>query len=284
MTIWGCCSYNGATAMAALLRQTGIPVLGQIPWGAHICLFYETKQDLLDSHVAYFKTGLQANERCIWAISEPVTEQEARDALAQSVPDFERHLAKGRIEFLSGRDWYLKGEEFDLQRITGGWHEKLRAALADGFAGMRVSGNAFWLDTEHWKDFLQYEHELDRSLAGQAMIVLCTYPLDTSRAMDVLDVARAHDVAVVRRKGVWEIIETFEPNVEPSTLTGREREVLGWVVQGKSAWEIGEILRIKKRTVDEHVQRATRKLGAANRTQAAAIAIRDRIVDPGVPS
>jgi DNA-binding CsgD family transcriptional regulator len=270
--------------MAALLRQTGIPVLGQIPWGAHICLFYETKQDLLDSHVAYFKTGLQANERCIWAISEPVTEQEARDALAQSVPDFERHLAKGRIEFLSGRDWYLKGEEFDLQRITGGWHEKLRAALADGFAGMRVSGNAFWLDTEHWKDFLQYEHELDRSLAGQAMIVLCTYPLDTSRAMDVLDVARAHDVAVARRKGIWEIIETFEPNVEPSMLTGREREVLGWVVQGKSAWEIGEILKIKKRTVDEHVQRATRKLGAANRTQAAAIAIRDRIVDPGVPS
>lgn len=284
MTIWGCCSYNGATAMAALLRQTGIPVLGQIPWGAHICLFYETKQDLLDSHVAYFKTGLQANERCIWAISEPVTEQEARDALAQSVPDFARHLAKGRIEFLSGRDWYLKGEEFDLQRITGGWHEKLRAALADGFAGMRVSGNAFWLDTEHWKDFLQYEHELDRSLAGQAMIVLCTYPLDTSRAMDVLDVARAHDVAVARRKGIWEIIETFEPNVEPSMLTGREREVLGWVVQGKSAWEIGEILQIKKRTVDEHVQRATRKLGATNRTQAAAIAIRDRIVDPGVPS
>jgi DNA-binding CsgD family transcriptional regulator len=102
--------------------------------------------------------------------------------------------------------------------------------------------------------------------------------------MDVLDVARAHDVAVARRKGVWEIIETFEPNVEPTTLTGREREVLGWVVQGKSAWEIGEILRIKKRTVDEHVQRATRKLGATNRTQAAAIAIRDRIVDPGVPS
>jgi DNA-binding CsgD family transcriptional regulator len=270
--------------MGALSRQTGIPVLSQIPWGAHICLFYETKQDLLDSHVAYFKAGLQANERCLWAISDPVTERDARDALSQGVPDFARHLAEGRIEFLSGREWYLKGNEFDLQRITGGWHEKLRAALADGFEGMRVSGNAFWLATEHWDDFLQYEHELDRLLAGQAMIVLCTYSLGASRAMDVLDVARAHDVAVARRKGVWEIIETFEPNVEPTTLTGREREVLGWVVQGKSAWEIGEILRIKKRTVDEHVQRATRKLGATNRTQAAAIAIRDRIVDPGVPS
>ena len=36
------------------------------------------------------------------------------------------------------------------------------------------------------------EHELDRSLAGQRMLVLCTYSLQASRAVDLLDVARAH--------------------------------------------------------------------------------------------
>ena len=64
-----------------------------------------------------------------------------------------------------------------------------------------------------------------------------------------------------------------------STLTSREAEVLTWVARGKSAWEIGEILRITKRTVDEHVQTAVRKLGAANRTHAVAIAIRERLID-----
>ena len=63
------------------------------------------------------------------------------------------------------------------------------------------------------------------------------------------------------------------------SLTPREREVLSWVARGKSAWEIGEILTIAKRTVDEHVQFAMRKLGAANRTQAVAIAIRERLID-----
>lgn len=62
-------------------------------------------------------------------------------------------------------------------------------------------------------------------------------------------------------------------------LTAREREVLTWAACGKSAWEIGEILGIAKRTVDEHAQTAFRKLGAANRTQAVAIAIRDRLID-----
>ena len=61
-------------------------------------------------------------------------------------------------------------------------------------------------------------------------------------------------------------------------LTARESEVLRWVADGKSAWEIGEILDITKRTVDEHVQTALRKLGAANRTHAVAIALRDGII------
>jgi LuxR family transcriptional regulator, quorum-sensing system regulator BjaR1 len=62
-------------------------------------------------------------------------------------------------------------------------------------------------------------------------------------------------------------------------LTPREREVLTWVAQGKSAREIGEILNIAKRTVDEHVQTTTRKLAAANRVQAVAIALRERIIE-----
>jgi LuxR family quorum sensing-dependent transcriptional regulator len=62
-------------------------------------------------------------------------------------------------------------------------------------------------------------------------------------------------------------------------LTPREREVLSWTACGKSAWEIGEILGIAKRTVDEHAQSAFHKLGAANRTQAVAIAVRERLIN-----
>jgi LuxR family quorum sensing-dependent transcriptional regulator len=68
------------------------------------------------------------------------------------------------------------------------------------------------------------------------------------------------------------------PKGKPA-LTRREREVLAWSAQGKSAWEIGEILSVGKRTVDEHAQTAMRKLGAANRTQAVAIALRHRLFD-----
>jgi DNA-binding CsgD family transcriptional regulator len=55
--------------------------------------------------------------------------------------------------------------------------------------------------------------------------------------------------------------------------------VLTWTARGKSAWEIGEILGIGKRTVDEHTQTASRKLGAANKTQAAVLGIIRNIIE-----
>jgi LuxR family transcriptional regulator, quorum-sensing system regulator BjaR1 len=61
-------------------------------------------------------------------------------------------------------------------------------------------------------------------------------------------------------------------------LTSREREVLGWAAKGKSAWEIGGILNTSKRTVDEHVAHAAQKVGAVNRVQAIAIAVRDGVI------
>lgn len=63
-------------------------------------------------------------------------------------------------------------------------------------------------------------------------------------------------------------------------LTPREREALAWAAQGKSAWEIGEIVGISQRTAEEHLASAGRKLGAPNRIRAVAIAIRDRIIEP----
>jgi LuxR family quorum sensing-dependent transcriptional regulator len=63
-------------------------------------------------------------------------------------------------------------------------------------------------------------------------------------------------------------------------LTNREREVLNWSAQGKSHWEIGEILHISQRTVEEHTANACRKLGATNRTHAVALGLRERIINP----
>src|SRR5580704_17367527 len=103
------------------LRTTGIRVIDPIPWGGHICMFYETKLDLLDAAVSFFTAGFDSNEFCLWAVSPPITEAAAKAALRRNIPDFDRHLSDGRIELIDGTEWYLKGDDFDLKRITRGW-------------------------------------------------------------------------------------------------------------------------------------------------------------------
>jgi PAS domain S-box-containing protein len=181
-----------------------------MPWGSHLCLFYETKEDLVETLVPYFKTGLENNEYCVWAISEPLKKAEVLSALSRAIPDFERYRAEGSIEVLPGRQWYLKGNTVDMKRITAGWENKIHQALAKGRDGIRVSGNAFWIKTNQWPDFIAYERELGEAFAYSPMLALCTYPLNATRAVDVLDVARAHQFTVAIRRGEWERIETPE--------------------------------------------------------------------------
>src|SRR6202030_2288559 len=39
---------KNVTAMTAEMGKTGIDVVGDMPWGTHFCLFYETLTDLLE--------------------------------------------------------------------------------------------------------------------------------------------------------------------------------------------------------------------------------------------
>ena len=196
--------------MATDLRKTGIDVISQMPWGTHFCLFYETKEDLLDTLVPYFKAGLEDNEFCVWVVADPLTEEDAWRALSQAVPALERHRSNQSIEVLPARDWYLNVGHFELDRVTNAWNRKLTQALAQGYAGMRVSGDTLWLEKKTWQSFYEYENQLDESITDQPMAVLCTYPLTSSGAAEILDVARNHQFALARRGGTWEVIETPE--------------------------------------------------------------------------
>jgi len=191
------------------LRNIGIDVIGTIPWSTHFCQFYDTKQDLIDILVPYFKTGLQNNEFCIWVTSEPLHEEEAKQAMGKAVPNFTQYLKRGQIEIVPYNEWYLKEGAFNGQRVLNAWIDKLNQALSKGYDGMRVTGNTAWLEEKYWRGFVNYEEEVDKVIGRYNMLTLCTYPLSKCGASEIIDVMGNHQFILFKRAGDW-VLESSE--------------------------------------------------------------------------
>src|SRR5258705_1035794 len=198
--------------MSSELRKSGISIVGDVPWGTHFCYFYETTQDLLDILVPYFMAGLKSKEFCLWiiSISEPLTVEQAKEALRQALPDYERYIAEGSIEIVSHDKWFQNGETFDFHRVANRFKEKLDEALARGYAGMRINGSPAWLQKKDKKQFREFEQALDQLFPNERIIVSCTYPLAWTRGEEIFDVALRHKFAIAKRRGQWEVVETPE--------------------------------------------------------------------------
>src|ERR1700730_8664174 len=130
--------------MAIETRKTGIDVVGDMPWGTHFCLFYETKEDLLDVLIPYCKAGLESDESFQWAVADPLTIEEAKDALKGAVPDLDRYLADSSIEMMPACDCYLHGGAFNLERVAGGGVQKTSPASRRGGRAARGARGSGW--------------------------------------------------------------------------------------------------------------------------------------------
>ena len=70
----------------------------------------------------------------------------------------------------------------------------------------------------------------------------------------------------------------FSHATKTTILSVREREVLKWMKEGKTNWEISHILTISERTVKFHVQNILAKLQASTRGHAIALAMEQRLI------
>jgi len=112
--------------------KSGIEPVGHIPWGTHLCLFYQSKEDLIEILAPYLKAGLESNQFCMWVTSEPLGENEAKEAMRKVAPNLDRYLERGQVEIVPHSEWYLKDGVFDMRRVLNAWIDKLERALANG--------------------------------------------------------------------------------------------------------------------------------------------------------
>ena len=192
------------------MRETGIDIVGKVLWGTHFCLFHENKEELCKILVPYFKAGLENKEYCMWITSEILPKKEAEALLNKAIPHFETYLKNHQIEIIPYTEWYLVAKEFNSQRVLNGWLKKLEDALHQGYEGVRVAGSMIWLEKNIWKDFIDYETEVNAIIPSLKMIALSSYPLAKWGSFEIIDVTHNHKFVLLHREGSWEIVNNMD--------------------------------------------------------------------------
>jgi ATP/maltotriose-dependent transcriptional regulator MalT len=166
-----------------------------------------------------------------------------------------------------GRAWMKR---LDAETLRARWLAGVDAPPQDELVKV-------WREAEQLYDDFGHVHELATVRAVLAGILRATG--DTAAARELGDQARE----VAHRLGAQPLLDRLRAQgTAPAradgpasdTLTAREAEILALVAEGRSNGEIGKQLFISAKTVSVHVSNILGKLGAAGRTEAAAIARR----------
>lgn len=96
----------------------------------------------------------------------------------------------------------------------------------------------------------------------------------TRHALPYVQMLAVHVHEAVRR-----VLVTSEV-AKPQELTARESECLRWAADGKTSWEIAQLLTMSERTVNFHLNNAMIKLDVSNRQHAIAKAVLRGVINP----
>ena len=189
------------------LTDCGLPGIKEIPYGVHMCHFYGGRDELAAALVPYFAAGLRANERCIWIAAQPLDAAHAKLALMEASVDVAAALARGALVVRDFQEWYSEGERLRGVEVVRYWLAEEDRALADGYAGLRITGNVSFLTPETWATFMDYEEAVNRTFAGRRIVTLCTYPRHgCGGASQLLEVVHRHTCALDRPDDGWQIL------------------------------------------------------------------------------
>lgn len=175
-----------------------------MPWGSHVCQFYDGKEDLLEMLVPYFRQGLERNEVCVWLVAD-LTVKEAKNALEVAVPDLDRYMAKGQMHIRHYTELYTNpdGTVKPSDQLSDEFSAMGSAVTSQGFAGLRASGSVSWVnDEESMTRFMDYETKVNLAIQNARIMAVCTYPARAAALSRCRELIHNHGDIFIKR-GEW---------------------------------------------------------------------------------
>jgi PAS domain S-box-containing protein len=194
-------------------RDSGISVVGLLPWGVSICHFYAKKKDESEVFISYFKAGLRQNEQCLLVTTERRAASDAREFLAKSIPQIKEANDHTQLEVVSLHDL---ASVSDTRGSIVHWLDR---AVNRGYDGLRV---AFDFPSPNRRGLTAQYYALLEEIARYNIIALFSHPRERFDAAELIDLVNRHRLALVGPANDLEVIQSSEAKLAKDALSRNE--------------------------------------------------------------
>ncbi|MGE5499039.1 MAG: MEDS domain-containing protein, partial [Syntrophothermus sp.] len=167
----------------------------------HICSIYETREEQTLAVIPYIKNGLERKEKCIY-IADENSIDEVVDFLKADIPEIHEAMAGNSLVIIGKDESYLRLGYFDPDWMMKFLVEQVNAAKDEGFAALRVTGEASWAlgDNIMTRQLIEYESKVNTVLQDIEVSALCQYNKKHFTPDIVKSVIETHPVVIYKNQ------------------------------------------------------------------------------------
>ena len=165
----------------------------------HLCLIYENQEEQFNVAIPFIKMGLERHEKCIYIVDDNKFAAIKKTLRAQGIK-VDDAIKSNQLSIIDKQNSYLKLGKFDPDWMIQFLKETTKAALDEGYAALRVTGEMTWAlggDPGN-ENLFEHESRLNKFFPKNACLAICQYNRKRFSPEIILNVIRTHPFVIFR--------------------------------------------------------------------------------------
>jgi hypothetical protein len=166
--------------------------------GAHMCMIYSDEDERRATIAKYLKAGV-INGECVGCFVNSMPSNSTPDWITKAIQDIPSGEQEGQLLVRKGEEAYCPDGTFVVDRMLGTLRDFCTDAIAQGFSGARVAGDAGFIlkDISGSENFINYEAQINELMEDCPITALCQYDANRFDGAMLYEVLRVHPLIII---------------------------------------------------------------------------------------
>ncbi len=192
-----------------------VRTVGDLGLGDHATFLYQNEPEHRSVMTRFVRQGLERGEKVVY-IADAHSPETISNYLRSERVDVDAHLDRRQLVFMTAAETYTRGDVFDPERMTATIEREAERTLAEGFAGLRGTGEMSWArrGAAGSEKLIGYERAVTGVAERNRVLMVCQFDRNSFRPELLLDVMHTHPIVIIGT----EVCENFY-YIGPAELT-----------------------------------------------------------------